>query len=236
MSPLSRRMLDAYGGEATWRAARSVRARLSVGGVLLRSKRPLHSVWRDLNVLANVAEPKARLEPFDRFGRTLVLEGHDVSVVGRKGVVRARRSARDVFPGGRRALFWDELDVGYFLGYAMWNYLVLPALLLRDDVEWRDVSKSTLEARLPRHLPTHCEIQRFHVDPQTGLLRQHDYTAELFGQWARAAHLVIEHARADGLTYPSKRREKAGSPTSRTLIWIDLHDYDVLRRSDAQAS
>jgi len=118
--------------------------------------------------------------------------------------------------------------MGYFLGYAMWNYLVLPALLLRDDVEWRDVSETTLEARLPPHLPTHCEIQRFHVDPETGLLRQHDYTAEVFGQWARAAHVVVEHARADGLTYPSRRRVKAGSPTSRTLIWIDLHDYHVL--------
>ena len=39
-----------------------------------------------------------------------------------------------------------RLDQAYFAGYAFWNYLTLPALLLRPDVEW------TLEVDLGRIL------------------------------------------------------------------------------------
>ena len=56
-----------------------------------------------------------------------------------------------------------------------------PALLLRDDISWTQIFDNTLEGRFPSHLPTHCEVQRFHFDPASRLLRQHDYTAEAFG-------------------------------------------------------
>ena len=37
------------------------------------------------------------------------------------------------------------------------------------------------------------QVQRFRMDPATGLLVQHDYTAEVFGNWAKAANVVLVH-------------------------------------------
>ena len=116
----------------------------------------------------------------------------------------------------------------------MWNYLALPALLLREDIAWSEVSDDTLEARFPPQIPTHNEIQRFHLDLETGRLRQHDYTAEPFGGFAKAAHMIAEHRDFDGVTAPSKRRVKARDPISGgplpgiLLIWADVHEYRLV--------
>jgi hypothetical protein len=228
---LRQRVVAAYGGEAAWRAATTVEATVSCGGLLFRWKRGRAGGFRRLSAQAAVAEPRIRLAPFDRQGHVGMLEGHDVRLEDLSGrVIAARRDARAPFPSGRRLLWWDRLDMVYFLGYALWNYLVLPALLLRDDITWCQLTPGTLEATFPSHLPTHCPRAQFHFDPATGLLRQYDYTAEVFGQWAHAAHLVTAHAWQGRLPYTAKRRVRPLLASGRvlpapTLIWADVHDF-----------
>jgi len=233
MLPTAQRALDAYGGEQRWRPASAVEVTISAGGLAFRMKwqRP----FRRVRGRIELAPPSARLDPIDRRGRAGVLDGSSVRLEDAAGnVVRSRDDPRSKFPGGRRLLWWDSLDMTYFAGYALWNYLALPALLLRDDIEWTEPKGGTLDARFPPHLPTHSERQSFHFDPETGLLRQHDYTAEVFGGWAKAAHVVLEHATAaDGLAYPSRRRvtPRAADGTPRrgpVLVWIDIHDWRLL--------
>ena len=163
------------------------------------------------------------------------LDGHSITLARSDGTPIASRSqARERFPYGRSLLKWDELDFAYFIGYAMWNYLTFPALLLREDIEWRELAHNGLESRFPAYLPTHAAVQQFYFDERTGRLAQYDYIAAVFGRWAQAAHRVTAHAEADGLTYPSKRRvtpqtPKAG-PTSLPgplMMWADVRDYAV---------
>jgi hypothetical protein len=224
---LRERVLAAYGGEARWRAATAVDTTVSVGGPLVLLKRGRG--FRNLHVRTEIAHARARLQPIDRRGRAGVLDGHSVRLETADGrLLESRAEARSKFHG-RRMLWWDALDMVYFFGYAMWNYLAFPALLLRDDIEWRELSEHTLEGRFPPHLPTHCPIQRFHFDPATGLLRRHDYTAEVFGQWAVAAHLVLKHETADGLPFPAKRRVvPRGKPFAPVFIWLDLHRWSLV--------
>ena len=40
-------------------------------------------------------------------------------------------------------------------------------------------------------------VQEFHFELDTGLLRQHDYTADVFGSWAKAAHVVLAQGEAE---------------------------------------
>lgn len=228
-------MLDAYGGESRWRSATAVEAHLTIGGMLFRWKRRRQGRWPSVRVRVEAHEPRTRFDPIDREGNIAVLAGHTVRIERPNGtVVEERPNAREGFPYGRRLLWWDAVDIGYFFGYTMWNYLALPALLLREDVTWSEVSDDTLEARFPPQIPTHNELQRFHLDAETGLLRQHDYTAEPFGGFAKAAHMIAEHRTFDGLTVPSKRRVKARDPIGGgplpglLLIWADVHEYRLV--------
>jgi hypothetical protein len=101
-------------------------------------------------------------------------------------------------------------------------------------VFWEQYGHDRLVAKFHSTIPTHCPEQTFFIDAKTGLLRQHNYTAEVVSARARAANIVLEHAtNAAGITYPSKRRvtpaRKDGTPKDGpVLVAIDVHEYEVL--------
>jgi hypothetical protein len=228
-SGLRERVLAAYGGEARWRAAQAAEVTVDVGGPLFLWKRG--GGFPNQRVRAEIARPRVRLDPVDRQGRVGRLDGHTTALESADGrLLEERPEARGKFHG-RRQIYWDALDMVYFFGYAMWNYITFPALLLRDDIEWRQVGELSLEARFPAHLPTHCPVQQYHFDPATALLQRNDYTAEVFGSWATAAHLVLEHTTVDGVPFASKRRVRPlpadGKVKPITLIWIELRDFKL---------
>ena len=188
-----------------------------------------------MRIRVEVGAPRTRFDPIDRAGDVAVLDGHSVRIERPEdGTLVAERQDARIRPYGKRLVMWDTVDIGYFFGYTMWNYLTLPSLLLRDDIGWSEASDDTLEARFPEHLPTHSPVQRFHLDLATGRLRQHDYTAQPFGGWAKAAHMITEHGDFDGLASPSKRRVKPRDPVSNgplpfpLLIWADVHEYRLV--------
>jgi hypothetical protein len=226
---VARRAIEAYGGEARWRAARSLSVTVSAWGWAFRLKWRAPMVRRRARL--ELHRPAARLDMPDG-RRVAVLEGRDVGIEDREGrVVASRGDPRRFFPYGRRALWWDDLDFAYFASYALWNYATLPALLLRDDLAWRPSGPHSLRATFPPEIPTHSAEQEFHFDPATGLLRQHDYTAEVFGSWARAAHVVLAHGRAE-VPFASERRalprRRDGSPAPwPLLVGIHLEDFGL---------
>jgi hypothetical protein len=66
-----------------------------------------------------------------------------------------------------------------------------------------------------------------------GRLRRHDYTAEVIGSYARAAHYSEDHRWVDGLLVPHRRRvyprRRDGRPLGfPTLIWIDIDAVTVV--------
>ena len=154
----------------------------------------------------------------DAAGESGVLRGGDVisREPARAERSAAGRNARAFFPYGRRIFWWDSLDQTYFAGYALWNYLVFPALLLREDIRWQEPGPNRLMAAFPGSIPTHSPVQEFLFDPTSGLLQQHNYTAEVMGGWARAANVIVEHGAWNGIPYPSHRRvtprKKDGTP------------------------
>jgi hypothetical protein len=202
-STVLQRAIEAYGGEERWRSLDSIDARVTCGGLLFRWKRGRG--FKNLDLKAKVWEPWIRLSPLDADGLLGTLDGHDVTIERPSGeIVEEREYAREKFPYGRRFFHWDQVDVVYFAGYALWNYLTLPALLIRDDIKWEQISDNVLEANFPDWIPTHARRQKFHFDPETGLLQQYDYTAEVFGGWAKASH-ALRHETSDGVVYTSER-------------------------------
>jgi hypothetical protein len=156
------------------------------------------------------------------------LEGGSARLASSNGETRtARGDARAGFRRLRRWLWWDRLDMTYFMGYLLWNELTFPRLFLRSDVEWTQLDDSSLRATFPNGFPTHCSEQVFRFDRETGLLRRHDYTADVVGSWARATSIVIKHREWDGIMYPCRRVATPGRAGGKRLPWPVLWTVEV---------
>lgn len=231
--PALERIVDAHGGLPYWQSLSAVEVELSVWGLLFRAKhiRPL----RHVVLVVDTDDPRAVIKDFPEPGCTATLLGtHRVEIRHTSGaVLRHRDNPRRAFDHPRRLLYWDDLDFTYFCGYAMWCYLTVPFLLLSNWVHIQSCERDAdggvaLRVDFPDFLPVHSPTQTFYFDPQGRLVR-HDYTAEVVGGWARAAHLCSAYRRFGSLWMPTRRRVYPRGPAGRplpgpTLVAIDIHD------------
>lgn len=232
VSATAAKAIDAYGGADLWLRGRSVRAVVSAGGLAFTLKR--RPVFRRAVVECDIQRPRCRLTPIGRRADvTGVLDGRDVQLEDASGTVLARReSARSCFPFGRRALWWDDMDMAWFACYAFWNYFTLPRLLMTPEIAWSELAPGHLRADFPAHIPTHSPVQHFRFDPASGLLLRHDYTAEVVAPVARAAHRVLRHSQQGGVSFPSERLVtpigfRGDALPVPVLIRIFVHDFAV---------
>jgi hypothetical protein len=237
---LLRLAIEAHGGEARWREVGALDLRYTAGGLAFAMKlRGLRPQRFDAHV--DTRAPRATLRSFPRAGRRGVLDGRSVRIETDAGEqVAARERPADEYRRPRRLVRWDDLDQLYFAAYAIWGYATAPFHLAWDGVElaelepWREGGESwrRLWARYPPELPVHSREQVFHYD-ERGLLRRHDYTAEAFGQWARAVHYSYDHRTFDDLVFPTRRRvhPRAGDGRPRravTIIAIEIESVVAL--------
>lgn len=235
---LLRKVIDAHGGEDRWRRVRELHIQVRCGGAALTAKGQ-RRVYRRYRAVVDTRTPRVRFSPFK--GAHGVFTPDRVWIETEPGaVLRERSDPRGFFPSCRRHLFWDALDVLYFGGYAMWNYLCTPFLWLAGGFELREGDPwpaagetwQALQVRFPAGCPTHSPGQVFYIDDR-GWIRRHDYTAEVIGPFARAAHYSDRHREFDGLVFPTRRRvyPRRGDNNPLpfpTLIWIDIDHIDVI--------
>lgn len=232
MNPTAEKAIAAYGGKEFWSRAKRIEAEVSVHGWAFTLKgRPF---FNRAKIKMNVHRPFSKLTPIGKIPNvTGVLDGHDVRLEAPlEKRIDDRKDARGFFPGGRRLFHWDDLDMSYFANYAFWNYFTLPALLMREDIDWKEIEPGWLEATFPENIPTHNKVQRFRFDLETGLLFQHDYAADIISRLATAANVVLEHKQGAGFLYPSRRLVTPRSLSGKalpapTLIDITVHDFHV---------
>lgn len=230
----------AHGGAPLWKRLDAIEAVLSADGFLFATKRvrPL----RRMRVRAETAEPRFTFIGFPRPGlRGEWLGDDEVRIVADDGTVVARRARpRDAFRGLRRQLWWDDLDFLYFAGYATWNYLTAPFLFMRPGFAFRmrpaaPGGVARVAVTFPPDVPTHCREQVFHFAPGGELLRL-DYTAEVVGNWAHAAHLCDDYREFHGLRVPTRRRVRPLFGLKEplpfpTLVAIDIHELQPVPAS-----
>jgi hypothetical protein len=232
-------VIAAHGGAGRWQDLAAVEAVISARGFLFTAKR--RAVLSRVRVRAMTHEPRFIFYEFPRAGQTGELLGDDeVRITGPDNqVVSSRMQPRRAMRGLRRQFYWDDLDFIYFGGYATWNYLVTPFLFLRDGFDFTALEPLPgldcpfrLQAIFPDVLPTHCKNQIFHFD-RNYLLRRLDYTAEVVGRWAHAAHLCENYRDFDGIKISTTRRVRPLFIGNRplpgpTIVAIDIHEFHPL--------
>ena len=126
-------VLAAHGGTQRWQSLQRLEAQVSAWGLLFRAKRrPLLNHQR---LRVSTREPLVWFDDYPKPGLTGELQGvAAVRIRDAAGaIVEQRSEPRAYFRSLRRQLSWDDLDFLYFAGYAIWNYLTAPFLLLRPD-------------------------------------------------------------------------------------------------------
>lgn len=236
------RLYSAHGGREAWQSLSIVHARFSSGGVAYASRfwsGGLHS----LPVSVYVPARRVVLNDYPWPGWWGEWNDSHVSI-GRAGspASKTRERARERFTGWVSHPAWDELDLLYFVGYALWNYLSFPHLLSLPGVELlpleggRSGEPTLLRVDFPADVPTHSRRQHFHLDGEARL-RRHDYVAEVFGPWAAGANFCLGNERVDGLRFCTRRRVvpslgRVASMPIPTLVWIELDGIHVVRSRD----
>lgn len=232
--------IAAHGGAARWNGIAVVEATISARGFLFTAKRrpPLERV----RVRAWTREVRLAFLDFPRAGETSELLGDaEVRVVRDDGTVPAQRTKpRAEFSNWRKQFAWDLLDFVYFGGYATWNYLTTPFVFLRAGFAFEELAPlataegpwSRVRVHFPADIPTHSRVQVFHFD-SLHRLRRLDYTAEVVGRWARAAHRCDAYRDFDGLQVPTLRTVLplpfGSTPLpGPTLVALTVHDFRAL--------
>ena len=231
MTQALNRIFDAHGGLDHFRSLSSIDVEISAWGFLFTVKRI--TPQRHARLTISTREPHVVLHDYPARAQSAVVQGgRRVEIRNADGLLlEARDNPRQAFRSGR-LLRWDAIDFAYFCGYAMWNYMNLPFLLAFPGVTVTESDQQTTGTRLqvsyPDTIPTHSATQELYFD-QSGRLLRHDYTADVVGSWAKAAHLCRDYRQFGGLWVPTTRRVYPRGPGNRplplpTLVAVDIHD------------
>jgi hypothetical protein len=223
--------IAAHGGAERWEAAEAVAIRQRAGGLAFvlkgRRNRPA-----SIDARVSTRELRTELRDYPTPGqRGLVEADGAVRIEDAGGRVLAERAApRPHFRHLRQQVRWDDLDQLYFIGAtALPNYTLTPFFLRWPGVETDELPGRRLRVRFPEGMPVHSREQVYWFDAD-GLLTRLDYTAEVIGPWARAAHFVRDYRELDGIQVPTRRRVVPRGIGDRalpgpTLVWIEVDDF-----------
>lgn len=232
MEPFLSGILEKNGGLRPWQEHRSLTIRLSFGGLAFAARWNRKGL-RERNCRVFLHEQKTILEDYPCPGCRGIFTPALLELENEDGQVFAQRhKPRPLYRAFRRQLWWDDLDLLYFAGYAAWNYFAMPWLLTWPGVGIQNISERIegdqtwweLTVEFPPGFATHCPRQVFYFD-ERGRLRRHDYDPEPFASWARAAHYCFGHIELEGVFFSTYRRVVPRLADRRSLpfpvlVWI----------------
>jgi hypothetical protein len=212
MSELRDLVIDAHGGIERWNKVKAIEADMSITGAMWARKG-----WPDalkaVHVTADTRTQWISYRPFISEGMCSVCTPDRTLIEAQDGKPsKDRKNPRAAFDGHTVETPWDDLNLAYFSGYAMWNYLnapfifALPGFKTEEIEPWHDNGEERRRLRVvfPDHIGTHCPEQIFHINGE-GLMCRMDYSAAVTGG-APTAHHMSEHKEFSRIKIATKRR------------------------------
>lgn len=237
------------GGHELWNILRGLKIDISIGGQIWAMKGWPPEQTFDQTLTLDTVREHITFNPFTRPDRHMVFDAATDSVTlqtpgGEPAGILA--PARAAFKGMLRNAAWDALHLGYFLGYACWNYFTTPFLLAYPGVQareiepWREAGQTwrRLQVRFPPQIATHNPSQVFYFDA-LGMQRRMDYVTEVLGS-TLVGHYTSRYQTFGGLLVATRRRVFRRNPDNTVnlnlpSITLDIHDIELVRSDSEQA-
>ncbi|RXH34349.1 MULTISPECIES: hypothetical protein [Bradyrhizobium] len=223
-------VIDASGGMARWNSLNRFTLHLSVGGSLL-STAGHASEFKDVTAEGTIRTQSVRFTGITGGAYSGSFQPDAVTIESLDGeVLRTWRSPSLTFRELSSPALADELQLVFFCGAAIWNYLTNPFLLAHQDVmveelpPWREGTETwrRLRARFPSHIVTLAPEQIFYFD-ESALQRRTDH--ELFGM--KIAHSSWAHDSFGGIVVPTLRRIQTLRPDGTVIAKPVLMDVEI---------
>lgn len=226
-------VIEAHGGLDRWNELERFTLHLSIGGKFLSQ------VGRTDSSGELIAEGSTRA-PSVRFAGLMGADTcgsyHPDLVTAEAldgSVLRSWHNPRLAFTTATIASLTDELQLIFFCGFSIWNYLATPFLLSHPDVETEELSPwlesarpwRRLRALFPPHLVTHSTEQIFYFD-DSGLQRRTDHQ---LGN-TRIAHYSWAHQNFCDIILPTLRRSlllNADGSVATKPVMLDIEIFDA---------
>jgi hypothetical protein len=214
MSDLIDFVMDKHGGLQRWNEAASLSAEVRVYGEFWPYKGQPGLLGHE-SVTADVHRQRISMTPFGD-GHTLEFDqaADRVAITDQDNqVVDELLAPRASMAGFAPDTPWTPTQMGYFISYATWTYLLepflftLPGIDAREIEPWSEVGETwrRLEVEFPDTVASHNRVQTYYFDADTGLQRRVDYAPDVNGS-PPVAHYTTEHRDFDGLIVPTRRR------------------------------
>lgn len=219
---------------ASWAKAKTIEGNMSITGALWVRK-GWSDVLKRVHVMVNPHEQWTRYFPFTASGLRGVFRPDLTRIENAQGAaIKERTAPREAFAGHTAETPWDELHLGYFCGYAIWNYLCTPFFFRQPGFQTEEIEptfelgerKRRLKVTFPPSFATHCPEQVFHVD-DNGMISRLDYTAPLASSVA-IAHYMSDYRNIDGVEIATKRRAYRLNADGSTNCSIETVAIDIL--------
>ncbi len=136
---LAKLAIEAHGGLDRWKRFGTVSAHGINGGVLWGAKGKA-GVIGDVTVTVDLRNEKVSHWPFGSPDRRSRFEPQRVALENANGkIVEELFQPRSSFRGHTLETPWNDLQLAYFAGCAMWTYMNTPFLLARPGVESEEI-------------------------------------------------------------------------------------------------
>ena len=239
MNNLLKFTIEAHGGLNRWKKYEHISAHLNCGGITWGLKKQA-GILDDVYVRCDTQRQFTSHFPFINKDWYTSFEANRVAIMNASGqVIEEMSDPRYSFKGHVVETPWSRLQLAYFAGYAMWTYLNAPFSFADAGYKIKELEPvqddgdqfRRLEVTYPGDIATHGSIQTFYID-ESGLIRRHDYTAEVLGGIA-AAHYLSDYIELQGIKIATKRRvyqlleNKTVLKPDPLLVSIDLSEIKL---------
>lgn len=211
MNDLLATAAEAHGGLNLWNKVKSIKVAAAITGAIWFVKDKGDALK---NVIMTIATNKERvIMDFPGQDKRSIFEPDRIVMEKSNGTqMEARDNPEKSFEGQQRSTPWDDIQVAYFSGEALWTYLNTPFLYTQEGFAADEISPIRVEGEtwrrlkvtFPNSVKSHTREQISCFGPD-GLLRRHDYTVDILGG-ATGLNYASDYRDVDGIIVPTKRR------------------------------
>ncbi len=211
MNDLLQLAVTAHGGLKRWREIHTIKVAASITGAIWFVKSQ-GDYLKNIVITADTKTEKL-ITDFPGQDKRFVYQPSKLAMERVDGTaVEVRENPEESFAGQTRDTPWDDLQVAYFQGEALWTYLTTPFLYTYEGFVTEEIAAIQVEGEtwrrlkvtFPPHIKSHSREQISCFGPD-GLLRRHDYTVDILGG-ATGLNYASEYRDVSGIVIPTRRR------------------------------